>query len=100
MEDENKIHPVVKLMLARMESHPEEFVSAGRWVEVMNYLDAASGPERSLISAGYRKLFSPARTRLRWTNSATAKTTGSRGFTPHWETLAPPTPIPFSTSKK
>ena len=57
MEDkEEGIHSVVELMLARMDSHPEEFAPGGRWVEVMECLEDASPPERSLIKAGYRKI--------------------------------------------
>lgn len=41
MED-NKLHSVVELMLARMESHPHEFkYGAGRWREVLDRIQSS-----------------------------------------------------------
>ncbi len=49
MEDK-KAHPLVKLMLARMESHPEEFAiimtaGGGRWEMALHALETHAGAE-------------------------------------------------------
>jgi hypothetical protein len=44
------MHPALELMLARMESNPEEFVDNGRWVDIMRELtNFVSEEERKLL---------------------------------------------------
>jgi hypothetical protein len=39
------MHPAIELMLARMESNPEEFVDNGRWTDIMRELTTFVGEE-------------------------------------------------------
>lgn len=39
------MHPALELMLARMESNPEEFVDNGRWTDIMRELTNFVGEE-------------------------------------------------------
>ena len=45
---EDNIHPVVRLLAKRMESHPEEFAT-GRWTMWVNYLTELATPEEKLL---------------------------------------------------
>lgn len=57
MEDKKELHPVVKLVLARMESHPEEFNDdgAGRWDYVLDVIeDNGNDEEKAAIASGLR----------------------------------------------
>lgn len=64
---ENEYHPVVKLLLTRMESHPEEFAAdlsssvggsrTDRWWQAIRLiLESGTEEEKSAINQGTRKL--------------------------------------------
>ena len=49
METVNGLHPAVQLMLARMETHPEEFRPRGfRWETLVATMLAAASPEEAM----------------------------------------------------
>lgn len=55
----NNLHDVVKLLLARMESHPEEFLTSldGRWREIIIQVrDYATKEENDAIDVGLRPI--------------------------------------------
>jgi hypothetical protein len=56
-EDTEKLHPVVRLLVARMEAHPEEF---GDYTHITSLYDdvfnAATEDEQAALKAGYRKI--------------------------------------------
>jgi hypothetical protein len=59
MTEEQELHPVVQLILARMESHPDEFdeKAFGRWQHALTAIERYGGPaERDAINAGIRKV--------------------------------------------
>lgn len=51
MSDEDDIHPVVRLLAKRMESHPQEFgvLGNGRWSSFMNELEPALTEKERLL---------------------------------------------------
>lgn len=59
MADKEELHPVVKLVLARMESHPEEFNgdSVGRWDYALDVIEGyGSEEEEAAIASGLRTI--------------------------------------------
>ena len=54
----NNLHDVVKLLLARMESHPEEFLTGShRWYDVVDIVrDYATKEENDAIDVGLRPI--------------------------------------------
>jgi len=57
METASNVHPAVRLMLARMDSNPEEFRPRGfRWEVLLRaMLDASSAEERVLLTAAINR---------------------------------------------
>lgn len=57
MEGEEEVHPGVKLLLARMDSHPEEFKSDTRWARHYQvYKTHWNGTEKRLFSNKLRAI--------------------------------------------
>ena len=59
MADNEELHPVVQLLLKRMESHPEEFKSEheSRWWKVIEAIDRwGNDVESDALEAGLRKI--------------------------------------------
>lgn len=57
MEDEEQVHPGVELLLARMESHPEEFEKDTRWAaKYQPYKTHWNAKEKRLFSAKLRTI--------------------------------------------
>lgn len=54
---DDTLHPVIKLLIARMESHPEEFrPHAGRWASFVEEVrDTAEGADLDTFNAAYSK---------------------------------------------
>lgn len=57
MEDEEEIHPGVKLLLARMDSHPEEFADDTRWAHKYQHYKSHWNPtEKRLFNTKMRAI--------------------------------------------
>ncbi len=57
MINKDNFHPAVKLLLARMESNPEEFVGGYRWSTVLNTVrEHARKEEKDTINSAYKLL--------------------------------------------
>lgn len=58
-KEEPKLHPVVELMIARMESHPEEFEAAnGRWIHIMKGIEVrAIGADKVAFDTAVAKMW-------------------------------------------
>ena len=59
MEDNQELHPAVKLLLARMDSHPEEFAGRGnyRWESIYSDINhVASQSEKQAMKAKLREI--------------------------------------------
>ena len=57
MEGNEEIHPGVALLLARMDSHPEEFKSDTRWARYyQSYKTHWNGHEKKLFSVKLRAI--------------------------------------------
>jgi hypothetical protein len=54
---EEPIHPGVELLLARMDSHPEEFATDMRWAYIYQQVKSHwNGTEKKLFNAKMRKI--------------------------------------------
>lgn len=54
---EEPIHPGVELLLARMDSHPEEFVNDQRWAKLhQQHKSYWNGTEKKLFNAKMRAI--------------------------------------------
>lgn len=51
---EDKIHPVVRLLAARMESHPDEFFTGNRWEKWMDQLESVITEEERVLLRKYK----------------------------------------------
>ena len=56
MADDEPIHDAVKLLLARMDSHPEEFVQEQRWALWRRFALHWNATERALFAARRREI--------------------------------------------
>lgn len=59
MSEEKELHPVITLLLARMESNPEEFVDEydSRWRFVLEYgMNSFSDAEKEILGERRRKI--------------------------------------------